>query len=287
MDTVYKYCGEYGLAILSNLELKVTPPNQFNDPFEFTPKMVCSDMVRYVKSERVCKWWYETARSEKGFSGSFPEFKVKYLERLGVEKNISQITQGMDQVMQITLPLSEKEFLDEVSKRFGVLCMSGRRDEILMWGHYCDKPLGLVIGFDKSSAIFQQGKGLRPVTYVQNRVVYDACWEEGAPELLKKYEDQIIYYKSIAWKYEDELRQFFPLTSSSLIKKPLKKTLSYFLSLPPEAIVSVTLGPRCSPELDNKVRKILQKPCFSLVKLDRAVLHKDDFVLEFEAILHR
>jgi hypothetical protein len=152
MEIAYKYCSKYGLRILRNLELKVTPPNQFNDPFEFSPKMICSDMVRYVKSERVCRWWYETARAEKGFSGSFNDFKIKYLER--VEANLSQITQGMAQVMKITLPLVENEFLDEVSKRFVVLCMSGRRDSILMWGHYCDNAHGMVIGFDKSSAIF-------------------------------------------------------------------------------------------------------------------------------------
>jgi hypothetical protein len=243
----------------------------------------------------VCKYFYETARAEKGFSGSFHEFKVKYLKRLAVENNISQITQAMTQVSKITLPLSEREFLDKVSERFGILCMSGRRDEILMWGHYCDKTLGLVIGFDKASAIFQQGKRLKPVTYVENRVVYDACWEEGSPELLKNYEEQIICYKSIAWKYEDELRQIFTLPSSSLpspylTEKPPKgedKTAGYFLTFSPEAIVSVTLGSRCSSELENSVVEILKKPDFSHVKLDRAVLHKDDFVLEFEPILHR
>lgn len=40
MGTVYKFCGKYGLEILRTLELKVTPPNQFNDPFEFTSKDV-------------------------------------------------------------------------------------------------------------------------------------------------------------------------------------------------------------------------------------------------------
>lgn len=47
MDTVYKYCGKHGLAILRNLELLVRPPNQFNDPFEFTPRMFYSGPVRY------------------------------------------------------------------------------------------------------------------------------------------------------------------------------------------------------------------------------------------------
>jgi hypothetical protein len=42
MSIVYKYCKQqHGVDILKNLELKITPPNQFNDPFEFSPHMLC------------------------------------------------------------------------------------------------------------------------------------------------------------------------------------------------------------------------------------------------------
>lgn len=34
---LYKYAGDSGLRILEDLRLKVTPPNEFNDPFEVTP----------------------------------------------------------------------------------------------------------------------------------------------------------------------------------------------------------------------------------------------------------
>ena len=151
-------------------------------------------------------------------------------------------------------------------------------------GHYCDQRLGLAIGFDRASAIFQQEKGLRLVVYVKERVVFDSCWEIGSSEMAI-YEDQLIVSKSADWRYEDEFRQIFTLASTSLKKKPLNDenpTLGYFLPFPPEAIVSATLGPRCSPELENEVREILQQPCFTHVKPDCAVLHKSDFVLEFE-----
>src|SRR5271169_2550932 len=34
---LYKYVDEFGLKILEDLRLKITPPNEFNDPFEITP----------------------------------------------------------------------------------------------------------------------------------------------------------------------------------------------------------------------------------------------------------
>jgi hypothetical protein len=282
MDIVYKYCVAYGLGILRNLELKVTPPNQFNDPFEFTPKMGYSDPLGYAKrhlqQEAVLKWLYETKCKEGKFVGSFQTFQEL------ASRHQSEIIEAFVSVLPLGAAQAEKDFLNEVGKRNGVLCMSARRNSILMWGHYCDKPLGLVIGFDGSSAVFQRGKGLRPVVYIKERIFFDACWEVGSSELAT-YEDQVIFSKSADWSYEDEFRQIFTLSSSSLTKKPLEdknKTLGYFLPFPPEAIVSVTLGPRISPELENKVREILQKPCFSNVKLDRAVLDKSDFALEFE-----
>jgi hypothetical protein len=33
----FKYCDKSGLLVLKNLQVKVTPPNEFNDPFEFSP----------------------------------------------------------------------------------------------------------------------------------------------------------------------------------------------------------------------------------------------------------
>src|SRR5229473_2980703 len=97
MDTVYKFGGAHGLTILHTLQLKITPPNEFNDPFEFTPKMVCSDPVRYMRREDVCTWWYETA-SSRGFSGSFDEFKIQYLTRL--KDNVSKTKQAMAETME-------------------------------------------------------------------------------------------------------------------------------------------------------------------------------------------
>ena len=162
MKTVYKFCGNHGLGILSDLELKVTPPNEFNDPFEFTPKMRLSDPVRYVKrilrNESILKALCESDPPSCGVRA--------YLD--WARRNPDKIIEQLLKVLLEVVSQNEKDFLSEVSKEFGILCMSGLRSKILMWGHYCDKPLGLVIGFDGSHTVFQQGiMGLRPVELCQ------------------------------------------------------------------------------------------------------------------------
>jgi hypothetical protein len=280
MDAVYKYCGKHGLTILRNLELLVRPPNQFNDPFEFTPRMSYSDPVRYankhLENESVLKWLYDSQCLLGKFHGSFSKFKELTI------KHKSKVVEAFVGVLPPGVAQAEKELPDEVSKLFGILCTSKRRDSILMWGHYCDRSCGLVIGFDKSAVIFQQEKGLQPVNYVKERVVFDSCWENGTPEM-DSYNHKLIFSKSEDWIYEGELRQFFWL--SKLKSKLLDDgTIGHFIAFPAEAIVSVTLGPRCSPEFEKDVQETVLKPPFSDVKLERAVLNKNNFIIEFEPL---
>lgn len=139
-----------------------------------------------------------------------------------------------------------------------------------------------MIGFDKSCAVFQKEKGLRPVDYVRKKPVFDANWKQGLPEMAD-YEDQLVWKKNDEWRYERELRQIFSL--ASLTTKPLTdSTLGYFLSIPPSAVVSVTLVPKGAPQLESEVRQMLQNPLFSHVKLDRAILSKNDFSLYFRLV---
>lgn len=127
---------------------------------------------------------------------------------------------------------------------------------------------------------------MRPVDYVKERVVFDCCWEVGSPELAN-YENQLIFSKSAEWSYEQELRQAFQLSDfPGARRRPLgeKGTPGYFLPINPEIIVSVTLGPRCSPEQEGDVRGILKDPRLRHVRLDRARVDEDNFTLRFEPI---
>lgn len=277
MGTVYKYCGAYGIAILKSLELKVTPPNQFNDPFEFTPRMICSDPQKYarrvLKNKANLKKLYAMTVSEGLFTGSFREFREKAeLERSEMEKHIAL---GVPSVVANV----QKEHLDHVSAKYGVLCMSERCDSILMWSHYADNHKGIVIGFDDSAKVFRQDKGLLPVNYIKERVVYDANWKPGSVAMTQ-YETKVVFSKSYDWTYEAELRQLFSL--SNLHTKAIgTESKGYFLPFPATAILSVILGLRCPKSTESSIRSLLTQPHLSHIKLSRAVLHDTDFSLKF------
>ncbi len=219
--------------------------------------------------------------SQRKFSGSFKDFQETSRQYMPAWiEDLAKVTED-------AFLSAEKDFLDVVSREWGILCMSQRRESILMWGHYCDKPLGLVIGFDASSAVFRQAKAMRPVSYVKERVVFDACWELRSPETAD-YENRILFSKSDEWSYEQEVRQAFQLRD--LRRRPLGGTgaFGFFLPIPPETIISVTLGPRCSGEQENYVREVLKyNPLLAdrRVMLDRARLDDTALSLRFEPVL--
>jgi hypothetical protein len=75
MAFAYKYCSAHGLDILTSLHLKITPPNQFNDPFEFTPHVVCSNPARRIKrffNDKTNLTKLYSAKKEGGFPWQFP-----------------------------------------------------------------------------------------------------------------------------------------------------------------------------------------------------------------------
>ncbi|HZL13479.1 MAG TPA: DUF2971 domain-containing protein [Verrucomicrobiae bacterium] len=274
MKVVYKYCNAHGVDILQNLELKITPPNQFNDPFELTPQMICSNPTELAarwKELNLPRIYSGLIKSGK-FKGDFSDFERSFNLHHG---------QWLSQRMIVAPSNVQKRILNLQSEANGLLCMSKRRDSILMWGHYCDKHRGLVVAFDHSYEIFQSGTSLFSVSYVPKRILWEFEWKVRLDDL--KTQDALVKTmssKSEDWRYEQELRQVFSL--SELKKKMLgKKKVGYFHPISSRAIVGVSLGVRCSKNLEKKVRSLLKRPHLSHIKLDRAVLHETDFALEF------
>jgi len=160
--TVYKYCCGRGVEILEHLELKITPPNQFNDPFEFMPQIICSNPLRrskeVLKNKDSLRKLYALELSNGTFNGSFREYRHKSKnERAKMAAEIADY-------FPMGIAQERKKVLDKASEKIGLLCLSGVRDSILMWGHYCDKHRGIVIGFDSGHPFFHGGTvGLRQV----------------------------------------------------------------------------------------------------------------------------
>ena len=277
MEVAYKYCDANGVRILEDLQLKVTPPDQFNDPFEFTSRMICSSPTRAVKQLLTKAFIKDSFLEHKraGYLGDFRLFKKQFREQR------AEIIESMRPQIPSAIKERQDFQLQRISVMHGLLCLSSVPSSLLMWGHYSDKHRGIVIGLDPSWPVFERRgkKGLRPVTYCKERVLYDTALAPGSTEE-KEQSERLIFSKNDEWSYENEWRQLYTLRSLRHARFA-DGSLGYFLPIPPEIILSVYLGVRCLGELEKKVRSILTKPEFAHVKIQRAVLHPSEFALVF------
>lgn len=279
----YKYfCGRYGLEIIRRCELKVTPPNELNDPFEFRPRVIRSAPQReakeLLKDKRTIKEMYEEDRRRGISTGNFRNYREQI--RMVRDSLISGMVRAMPQA---SLAL-QHGYPDAVSCAIGVLCLTEKPDSIVMWGHYADKHRGIVIGLDRNWELFCRGRGLSPVEYSRERLTWDASCKPGSAAE-REYVERMIKHKNDEWRYEAELREVFQLTG--LRRRSLRDgSIGYFLPIPSSVIVSAILGARCPADTEAEVRSALRECDFpSLVKLKRAQLHETLFAMTIDDAL--
>jgi len=277
---LYKYCDDRGVDVLDRLRLKVTPPDRFNDPFEFTPQMreISSEAsLGYVLNQNAMREIYPKLRESGRFSGSFAAFKHE------VGRRSPELAKALSETFPQIAEDFRRGFVDTISKTFGVICLSTTCDDILMWGHYTNSHTGMLIGFAREHDFWQRSE-LQPVEYSTNRAIFDPSIERDDP----KHQLQtkaIIRCKSSHWAYEKEWRQIQLL--AGCVEESDGEKINYYISIPPSVISCVIVG--CRFAIDNRtaLETILSRREFSHVDLREAYLDDRKFRLGMIAISNR
>jgi len=78
---LYKYCDSRGIDILAHRRIKVTPFNQFNDPFELAPRMRSDLSIEDARSALAVSDFqrklYEVTVARNEFRGSYAYRKLR------------------------------------------------------------------------------------------------------------------------------------------------------------------------------------------------------------------
>lgn len=137
------------------------------------------------------------------------------------------------------------QWKSELNLNKGLISFSGSWSSPLLWGHYADSHLGMVLGFEIPDDL------LAKVLYSDNRVKvqFDVTTNQivnGA-----SVTDKMIRTKFTDWQYEDEYRLFVDLSESKKASKP--EFVDFSPSLKLEEVI---LGMRCDVPID-RIRDLL------------------------------
>ncbi|MBI3884321.1 MAG: DUF2971 domain-containing protein [Opitutae bacterium] len=228
------------------MELKITPPNEFDDPIEFTPRL--ADSAR--EQAAVCR----------------------RIHRCGVSLSEATIAEAKLQLIA-GAPKAAREIW---SKYLVVLCLSEKPDIPTQWSLYADKHTGLALELDTAMPPFSAFRLPNPSgDRLFFRVRYCLPEEKMAQELFAAMEEnengnpdpftRILFQsaaeKSRQWCLEQESRLVRPiLNTDGELPAEIKRRLvngkvMYFLQITAETISRVILGANASEEFEREVRK--------------------------------
>jgi len=268
----FKYCGESGLLVLKNHQLKVTPPNEFNDPFEFSP-VVCNPNPKEYAEKTVRKvitepTFFEANRLAFSHLKNFQEFQTFARANIALMVNMLEAdTPKLDKTLDILNTLSETS---------GVVCFSSDPLHPLMWAHYAEAHRGVVIEFDETADLFNSIAFLK-VDYNAFRVGYNP---DGTDQ--RQMVELFVKRKSKHWEYEQEFRLLVELSTTH--KQVTGGKTMFLMDVEPAAIKSVTLGLRATGATRSEVLALSDNTPLKHLQIFEIQLHDTEFSFQRKRI---
>ena len=210
--TIYKYFDYRGVDVVRMLQLKVTPPDQFNDLFEFTPVskggLGNSDFAQLTNREAMSEFYKEQEEKGEPPAPNFESFMLLMENKVNNKHDVDMIEKSL----KATMIESCRNLCKEVSQFLGIICFTPNPKNLLMWSHYANGHKGIVVGFNSDHRFFKESVRIRPVDYPpgDERFVWDITLNRG-DEGYDAMADTFALTKSHHWKYEGELRALLPL----------------------------------------------------------------------------
>ena len=269
-STLYKYFPPTRVDVLASLQLRFTPLDEFNDPFEGRYaihawrteeglEQEVRDRLKRSLDEgyEALPAWQKVTMSRTMFSIAAQPLDAKYKQRY-FETYLAGAHKLPTEPLQVA--------------NVGALCLTEAPTNALMWSHYADKHTGFVLGLDTRhdwfNALREESTGtgyLRQLTYAHEQVAFTE---------VNARTNELFLRKSPEWAHEREWRQFVKYSAPRWIddRPQLKETL---VPIPPSLVTSIILGSRISEETNYRIRHAvetrLRHPGLSekRIKLDR------------------
>lgn len=190
-EVLYKYYSELPINYFDAPNLKISPPETLNDPFEST---IPNNLKILTLKDTID------------------------IYELGMTKN------GKPRDSAIMAEIINEIEYSQMLKNIGVISLSETPRNLLMWAHYANNHKGFCIGYDSNSLNEESSLDERlPISSRPVKIMYDNCRfdftnmsfnvNSSYHEKLKSILYHVLTTKSDEWIYEKECRMILPLNN--------------------------------------------------------------------------
>jgi len=243
---LYKYFDENRVDVLKTRTLRFTQPIFFNDPFEFLPvepiegadtvdtfDMDWGDGVQLAYRELKLAGYHKLTGEE--FENAHLDALREARSDVKADRRLAILCHYGNVPQQIA------------SLGIGVLCLTERPDNLLMWSHYASECRGFVLGFDVNHDWFRSRRRSRNrLLYRLTKVTYD--------HKRPTKQDDCFFRKGLDWQYEQEWRMVCPLHQCDQVNEHV-----FVRKFPGDCVVSVLLGCRMRYEKRIELMKLARR----------------------------
>jgi 6-pyruvoyl-tetrahydropterin synthase len=238
--------------LITHQEIYFARPSSFNDPFDGNIP-VRWDLLTYEEC------------LQKNLELTQIFHKDKTLE---IQKQIAkQITDSKKLWHPDNIKKESQEDIDKWDKLIGLLSLSEKRDDILMWSHYADFCRGFVVGLRVNSLIEDYD-----FDYL-NRVEYQEKYPliTGHHEITERFKTKF-FTKSSAWEYEKEWR----ISKNHIENRVVKIKM--------ETFSEIILGCQMTEKIKEEINEIIKKTFGATVTVYQAIKADENFGLEMKPV---
>ncbi|MEY3498586.1 MAG: hypothetical protein RL308_255 [Bacteroidota bacterium] len=176
------------LEIINKQELFFAGIESFNDPFDGKVHLRFDGKRNEIIAAQTRTQYTMNLKKEDKYEGITFEAAHKLVSENVTEEFISNRTEIEARI----------ERIQKIHNQKGVLALSSKNDNILMWSHYTFNHKGVCFGFEFDADPIPKPKRVKYQTH------YDDIW--GWLYTDEEIVDRILYSKSVDWEYEDEHR---------------------------------------------------------------------------------
>lgn len=274
-----KYLHPDRVDVLKNKAIRFSQPSAFNDPFEFKPVISTVASPEYLKNYFNDN--FDTLVDEKisKLPAHFRNQVSKSDLREVLGGFLSENSSSVNKILQNTAAKASEVFTEKSNEFIGVLSLTEKNDNLLMWSHYADSHRGFCVCFDATADFFNRRRSEKDEFYHLRKVRYLA--KRPSKSMMDISSTEMFLLKSDVWEYEQEWRMCSVLTDADLIIEQIVPAVHLF-SFPGSIVTEVIVGANADEALITSIKDILSnEPEFSHVRFKRAKVSSADFALEF------
>ncbi|MFW9686750.1 DUF2971 domain-containing protein [Vibrio parahaemolyticus] len=279
---LFKYLSNERIDILEKCRIRFSQPNAFNDPFEFLPSITSIDTPANLDkawnqliNENIENVWEALSNEQKN---NLPKQEFMEYVYSDIDIELTNIHKRMSEIGA----LARHKIYETANSNIGVLSLTEKGNNLLMWAHYADSHTGYCIAFDTSHSFFHRKESDLDELRHPRKVIYR---DERPKTTLKQLEGaELLLTKSTHWEYEDEWRMCMPLSDAEEVIETGTDNV-YLFKFPETAILEVILGANATDTLTNSVKEAIKSnPALKHVVIKKARIHDSRYELEFDEV---